>query len=64
MMCVQFNYTKINCLRLRLPKENFRKHRFCKTDLDLIDVILLTQLVFDCYYDFHTPFSNVFSDSY
>lgn len=64
MMCVQFNYIKTNCLGLRLANENFRKHRFCKTDLDLIDTILLTLLIFDFYCKFHTPFSNVFSDSY
>lgn len=64
MMHVQFNYIKTNCLGLRLAKENFRKHRFCKTDLDLIDTILLTLLIFDCYYKFQAPFSNMFSDSY
>lgn len=53
-----------NCCGLRLPTEIFRKHRFCETDLDLIDRILFTQLDFDCYHDFHTPFSNMFSDSY
>lgn len=63
MMCVQFNYSTINCRGLRLPIETLESTD-CETDLDLIDRILLTQLVFDCYHDFHTPFSNVFSDSY